>query len=110
MTWVDAAKTVCLGRRLFYTTSGHIGLGPGDMALGDVVGILGGAVMPSVLRPLGDHFGLVGDCYVNGVMDGEAIADMAQGVNLRGPIPVSNADRQAQLCYEPLRLGLISFC
>ncbi|UPK93229.1 hypothetical protein LCI18_004164 [Fusarium solani-melongenae] len=110
ITRADTSKTVCLGRCLFYTTSGHIGLGPGDMALGDVVCILGGAVMPIVVRPLGDSFGIVGDCYVNGVMDGEAIADMAQGRNLRGPILVNNADRQAQSCYEPLGLRLISIC
>ncbi|KAJ4196912.1 hypothetical protein NW759_016399 [Fusarium solani] len=110
MAWVDAAETVCLGRCLFYTTSGHIGLGPGDTALDDVVCIVGGAVMPIVVRPLGDHFGIVGDCYVNGVMDGEAVADMAQGRTLRGPIPVNNADRQAQSRFEPLQLKLVSLC
>ncbi|KAH7377533.1 heterokaryon incompatibility protein-domain-containing protein [Cadophora sp. MPI-SDFR-AT-0126] len=110
MTWVDAAEAVCLGRCLFYTTSGHIGLGPGDMALGDVVCILGGTVMPIVVRPLEDQFGIVGDCYVNGVMDGEAVSDMVQGRILHGPIPVDDADRQAQSRYEPLQLTLMSLC
>ena len=109
MTWVDAAEAVCLGRCLFYTTSGHIGLGPGDMALDDVVCILGGAVMPIVVRPLEDQFGIIGDCYVNGVMDGEAVSDMVQGRILHGPIPVDDADRQAQSRYEPLQLTLMSF-
>jgi hypothetical protein len=110
MTWVDAAEAVCLGRCLFYTTSGHIGLGSGDMALDDVVCILGGAVMPIVVRPLEDRFGIFGDCYVNGVMDGEAVRDMVQGRILHGPVPVDDADRQAQSPYEPLQLTLISLC
>ena len=67
---------MCRGRRLFYTTSGHISLSPRDMDLDDVVCILGGAVMPIVVRLLEDQFGIVGDCYVNGVIDGEAISDM----------------------------------
>ncbi|RSL43367.1 hypothetical protein CEP54_015119 [Fusarium duplospermum] len=110
MTWVDASETVCLGRRLFYTTSGHIGLGPGEMGLDDVVCILGGSVMPIVIRPLGDCFGIVGDCYVDGVMDGQAIAAMAQGKSLCGLVPVNDANRQAQLRYEPLQSRLITFC
>ncbi|KAF5694003.1 heterokaryon incompatibility 6 OR allele, partial [Fusarium mundagurra] len=87
MAWLDTTEPVCLGRRLFYTTSGHIGLGPGNMAHDDVICILGGAVMPIVVRPLGDHFGIIGDCYVNGVMDGEAVIAMTQGRALCGPIP-----------------------
>ncbi|KAF9776293.1 hypothetical protein IL306_005555 [Fusarium sp. DS 682] len=88
VTWLDTAEPVCLGRCLFYTTSGHIGLGPGNMARDDVICILGGAVMPIVVRPLGDHFGIIGDCYMNGVMDGEAVVEMTQGKALCGPIPV----------------------
>jgi hypothetical protein len=109
MAWLDVTEFVRLGRRLFYTTSGHIGLGPGNMARDDVICILGGAVMPIVVRPLGDHFGIVGDCYVNGVMDGEAVVEMMQGKALCGPIPVGDTERRAQSCYTPLQLGAISF-
>lgn len=101
VTWLDTVEPVCLGRCLFYTTSGHIGLGPGNMARDDVICILGGAIMPIVVRPLGDHFGIVGDCYLNGVMDGQAVVEMTQGKALHGPIPVSDTDRQAQSRYEP---------
>ncbi|KAL9561256.1 hypothetical protein ACKAV7_014611 [Fusarium commune] len=108
MPWLDTAEHVRLGRCLFSTTSGHIGLGPGNMARDDVICILGGAVMPIVVRPLGDHFRIVGDCYVNGVMDGEAVVEMRQGKALCGPIPISNTGRQAQSRYNPLQLGVIS--
>jgi hypothetical protein len=110
MAWAAAAGTVCPGRCLFYTTSGHIGLGPGNIALGNVVYILGGTVIPTVVRPLGDDFGVVGDCYLDGVMDGEAVDSMAQGTTLRGPVPVGDAERQAQSRYEPPRLGPVSLC
>lgn len=109
-TWVDAAERVCLGRCLFYTTSGHIGLGPGDMNLGDTVCILGGAGMPIVVRPLADHFGIVGDCYLNGVMDGEATDAMAKRITLSGPLLIEGTHREIQSRYEPLRLRQMSFC
>ena len=42
-------KTV--GRRLFLTPRGFIGLGPADMQKGDVVAVLVGSSVPHVLRP-----------------------------------------------------------
>lgn len=102
-------EPICLGRCLFYTTSGHISLGPGNIARNDIIYIFGGAIMPIVMRPLGDHFGIIGDCYLNGIMDGEAIIEITQGKALHGPIPISNTNRQAQSHYEPLKLRVISF-
>ena len=64
------------GRRLFATDRGHIGLGPPKMQKGDHVYILSGGNVPYVLRPLSGlrprTFELVGDCYLHGVMYGEA--------------------------------------
>ncbi|OJD30029.1 het domain-containing protein [Diplodia corticola] len=69
----------CRGRRLFVTMDGHIGLGPGRMTEGDVIGVLYGSHWPFVLRPCGDGFLLVGYCYVDGMMHGEIVE--------RGDIP-----------------------
>ncbi|KAK1948740.1 hypothetical protein LY78DRAFT_564238, partial [Colletotrichum sublineola] len=68
------ASLVARGRRLFLTAAGHIGLGPGETAAGDSVWILGGCSMPLILRPgNGEHKVLVGPCYVDDIMDGEAV-------------------------------------
>jgi hypothetical protein len=69
------------GRRPFITEKGHLGLGPKDMKEGDVVSIIFGAEAPLILREVGGDegkgtFELVGEAYVNGVMDGEAMNSM----------------------------------
>lgn len=64
------------GRRLFATDRGYIGLGPPEMQEGDHVYILSGGDVPYILRPVSgprpQTFELVGDCYLHGVMYGEA--------------------------------------
>ena len=63
-----------MNRRLFVTSSGHLGLGPAGMMSGDIVAILFGGNVPYILRPLVNkqwHF--VGECYLDGYMDGEAM-------------------------------------
>ena len=60
-------------RRVFITDMGHIGVGPKLARAGDVVVILYGGRTPYVLRPFGEAHRLVGDCYVAGVMQGEAV-------------------------------------
>lgn len=59
-----AAKTGSLGRRLFLTAAGRIGIGPMVCKLGDVVSLIYGGRMPFILRPTGDHYRLVGDSYI----------------------------------------------
>ena len=64
------------GRHLFATDRGYIGLGPPEMQKRDHVYILSGGNVPYILRPIfGPRprtFELVGDCYLHGVMYGEA--------------------------------------
>jgi hypothetical protein len=75
--WVsDATKAVTLRaarRRLIITEKGYMGLGPRDVARGDVVAILIGCNVPVILRPTGDNWFFVGEAYVCGIMDGELI-------------------------------------
>lgn len=91
-------KTV--GRRLFLTPRGLIGLGPGDMQKGDVIAVLVGSSVPHVLRPslststpvlasserlrMADetlptgtnaNWSYVGEAYCESVMDGEIIKE-----------------------------------
>lgn len=71
-----------LGRRLFRTCTGFIGLCPSTTSVGDSVYILGGGTAPFVLRRSNiaeSTYVLLGHCYVHGIMDGQA-ASMGFGV------------------------------
>lgn len=63
------------GRVLFVTTTGFVGLAPHSVRGGDLVYIILGANIPFVLRPRPNNvdFELVGEAYVQGIMQGEAI-------------------------------------
>lgn len=53
-----------------------IGLAPMAAQVGDIIVVLYGCSVPVVLRPQksgGSFFQLVGECYVHGIMDGEAL-------------------------------------
>ncbi|KAH3954369.1 hypothetical protein HBI56_046650 [Parastagonospora nodorum] len=63
----------CVDRRFFVTKNGLMGVGPDGMNEGDVIGILFGGRVPYVLRPVDDGFRFVGECYVSGLMNGEAV-------------------------------------
>ena len=86
------------GRRFFITRKGYMGIGPAEMEVGNHVYIFMGGTMPFVLRDRGkphdnkrkrahrgeceacrmefeNRFALVGDCFVQGIMDGEGVGD-----------------------------------
>jgi hypothetical protein len=86
-----AADRVSLDRQLFVTTNGHLGLGPWQMLPGDIVCVLGGADMPFVIRRTdNDCFTLVGECYVDDIMNGEAVDAARLGKGHRGPFSVED--------------------
>jgi hypothetical protein len=50
-------------------------MGPAYMRPGDVIVVLGGASLPFIVRPSEDgNFRLMGECYYDGIMDGELVA------------------------------------
>ncbi|KAL2678692.1 hypothetical protein Neosp_009443 [[Neocosmospora] mangrovei] len=64
----------CHGRSLFWTDHGHLGLCPAGSQLGDVIAVLLGCDAPLALRPNeSGTYEVVGQCYVSGFMNGEAI-------------------------------------
>jgi hypothetical protein len=64
----------CIKRRFFITgTAGRVGIGPRCMQPGDVVTVLREGGNPFILRKKGDGYWLLGNAYVHGVMDGEAV-------------------------------------
>lgn len=59
----------------------RVGLGPANLQRGDIVAVLFGAVTPFVLRPVAHRWELIGPCYVQGVMDGEAVREWQADAN-----------------------------
>jgi hypothetical protein len=80
----DAARRVCHLRRHFVSASGYQGLGPAQIQHNDIIVVLFGGCCPYVLRETYRNSDLagylvVGECYVHGLMDGEAIAEWKKG-------------------------------
>ncbi|TVY32145.1 Heterokaryon incompatibility protein 6,OR allele [Lachnellula subtilissima] len=63
-----------LGRLPFITRKGHLVLGPEYAKRGDSVALIKGTQVPFILRPQSDgQYRLIGEAYVDGIMDGEAM-------------------------------------
>jgi len=60
-------------RRFFTTQNGYFGLAPEDACANDIVCIIGGAQTPYILREHNGCYQVIGECYVHGLMDGEAL-------------------------------------
>jgi hypothetical protein len=67
------------GRRMITTEKGYVGMALELSRRGDLVCLLFGCRMPVVLRPEGDYFRFMGECYVHGLMFGEGIAEFQRG-------------------------------
>jgi hypothetical protein len=80
---IESFKSMVPNHAFFVTKKGYIGMGPLDTRSGDQVWVLYGGQVPFVLRGVGEDgrecetrgFGLVGDAYVHGIMDGEMVRD-----------------------------------
>ncbi|KAH8794329.1 heterokaryon incompatibility protein-domain-containing protein, partial [Hyaloscypha sp. PMI_1271] len=60
---------------LCITARGYLAAIPFVTKVGDCIAILAGGRLPFVLRPTGNHYRLVGPCYVHGIMYGEAFPE-----------------------------------
>jgi hypothetical protein len=68
------ANVASTHRRLMTTTNGYLRLSPVKAEKGDIICILLRSSRPIILRPSGERYLIVGDCYVQGIMEGEAMA------------------------------------
>ena len=66
-------------RGLAYSINGYMALVSHQAEEGDVLYALFGGSILYVLRPKGDRFMFVGECYVHGLMDGEAMQLLETG-------------------------------
>jgi hypothetical protein len=76
--------TICAGKRIFITKSGKLGLAPARVEIGDCICVLHGSKVPVVLRKFLTNAGaqklffqVVGQCYLEDAMYGEAFAATA---------------------------------
>lgn len=60
-------------RRSFWSNRGYLVIASHFVEEGDILCVLGGAEVPFVLRKVNSHYILMGEAYVDGIMDGEAM-------------------------------------
>lgn len=67
--------TTCAGRRFAVTDDGKIGVVPACAKPGDGIAVILGVSVPFVVRPTQylNDWQLIGDCYIHGIMNGEAL-------------------------------------
>lgn len=70
-----ALQDCCLNRRFFTTSKGRIGVGPHLIQPGDSIVVVVSSYQPFILRRDRGLFHLVGECYVYGIMAGEAVQE-----------------------------------
>jgi hypothetical protein len=56
-----------------------MGLAPRGTEVGDIICVLLGHSVPIVLRPKGDYYSYVGQCFAYGLIDGEAVQEFLYG-------------------------------
>jgi len=66
-------REVKIGRRMFRTRGGYLGMGSVSVEPGDQVWVVKGGDVPLVLRPKNGRYRLIGEAYVHGIMRGEAV-------------------------------------
>lgn len=75
-TFSEDLQSNCIGRTLFATENGYLGLGDNALEPGDLVCVLLGGRTPYVLRPAGGNkYKFLGECYLHGIMYGEALSE-----------------------------------
>lgn len=77
--YLALARNYCLNRRFFITSSGRLGVGPRWTRKGDLVCVLLGGGVPYVLSPKGKYHTFIGESYVHGLMEGQAVESWRKG-------------------------------
>lgn len=67
---------------MFITDDGHLGIGSRRSQVGDLICVFFGCNVPYILRPAGQYYTIVGECYVHGLRKEEAISAWRDGILL----------------------------
>ena len=85
----EAARQVCYFHKHFVTASGYQGIGLAQVGPDDFVFVVFGGRCPYVVRGIEPGAcRLVGECYVHGMMDEEAVTEWKTGRLLRETIVI----------------------
>lgn len=68
--FLERVQSVIWNRRLIRTDEGALGLVPARAEKSDVIMVFHGASVPIVVRKLGVSYLIIGECYIDGAMDG----------------------------------------
>ncbi|KAF9694941.1 hypothetical protein EKO04_006813 [Ascochyta lentis] len=79
----EAFVRACVDRRFFVTKSGSMGIGSDALKEGDIIVVLSGGKVPYLLRPIDSGYEFLGECYMPGLMKGEAVASWRQAGSKR---------------------------
>lgn len=78
---LNSMSKYTIGRNMCVTEKGYLGRVPMGSKVGDIICILFGGGVPFALRESGEgYYRFIGECYVHGIMDGEAV----EGRDLEG--------------------------
>ena len=76
--YVKRFADICRCRSFFVTEKGYFGVGPHWMEDRDEVAVVLGKSAPLLVRRHGGEFQVVDECYVCGIMEGEAMNDVEE--------------------------------
>jgi hypothetical protein len=76
---VTNLSEICPYRRFVVTKTKIMGLVPEETQIGEEIFLLLGGQVFYVLRPAKDHYQLIGECYLHGLMDGQALSHLHDG-------------------------------
>ena len=76
---VYTAAQVAVGQKLVITEKGRFALASSLAEPGDVLCVLFGCSVPVILRHNKNYWKLVGECYLHGIINGEAIKSFENG-------------------------------
>jgi len=74
------AQNFCFNKSFIMTSAGRMGIGPYDTRAGDTVSVILGGGVPYIIRNQEAHWEFVGEVYMQGLMNGEAIGACEQGL------------------------------
>jgi hypothetical protein len=78
-SYASLAGNFCFNRSLVVTSNGRMGIGPEGTRPGDFIAVIFGGGVPYILRKQESGYLFVGESYIHGLMDGEAVQARDQG-------------------------------
>jgi hypothetical protein len=77
---LNKVRANLLHRNLLISDRGYIGLGPIAARKSDMICVLYGCSVPVILRKVSGYYIFIGECYVQGLMDGQALELLKKGI------------------------------